>query len=382
MYRRISTDPSSSSQSIRVYTPHTPFVDDPNRLSHTELSELAIRFPPTKIMSLGDVHNQVGSLIPHMINPTVDRARSMIAFGPGPTFGSTRDSMVQSLMDLALTVAAGTLPGATCYIDLVPTAVVDIMLMFLTPKEQSCIRGTCGSMNSDVVRLTTVPTSYYIAGRVLWVATTTPSGRVWTPGIVLPCGIGDSSVIDMINPKSLESHVGYHIQCSHSYIVEYIPQSIIGRHTSTNPTIPMRPVPDVIQHTTTHTPYGYRPHQICAHGHYTNCCGRYGNKSTAPSQCCVLLFNPHITPRDVGLILPGVIGGRSITHTIESKAIEKLYGYAFSADGTDIYNEQFRQGGFFYPPANPLVHTHPVPDFQPPPSLTQLWSQLSNDNEN
>jgi len=59
-------------------------------------------------MTLGSVRAQVSCLIPHLCTPAITHTRELAAFGSGSTFSTTRNSIVQSLLDLALAIAGGT----------------------------------------------------------------------------------------------------------------------------------------------------------------------------------------------------------------------------------------------------------------------------------
>jgi hypothetical protein len=340
MYRPTSSS-SSSSSSHHQHLPYDEFKGsipdalsespvDQKDLSHQALADLAARYPPQPTMTLGSVRVQVSGLIPHIRIPALTHARELSASGSGPTFSTTRDSIVQSLLDLALVVAGGTLPGAVCHIARLPTDVEDIILVFLSPRTQSCVRGVSRSMDVAIRRLTELPLSYFSAGRVVWLA----SEGHWLPGIILPCGGGDSSVLDLINPRTYAGHVGYHIQCAESNRVEYIPRALIRRHTAIGVYTELPPAPAAITHDTTHTPYGDSPHEVCGHGHYITHCGRSGHQPTAPSQCCMLPHVPLINTPDVGTLRPDIISTtRHAAHTIAALTREKRHGYAFDADG-------------------------------------------------
>lgn len=340
MYRPTSSS-SSSSSSHHQHRPYDEFKGsipdalsespvEQKDLSHQALADLAARYPPQPTMTLGSVRAQVSCLIPHLRTPALTHARELTAFGSGPTFSTTRDSIVQSLLDLALAVAGGTLPGAECHIARVPTPVEDIVLAFLSPREQSCVRGVSRSMDVAIRRLTELTLSYFSAGRVVWLA----SEGHWLPGIILPCGEGNSSVLDMINPRTYAGHVGYHIQCAASNRVEYIPRALIRRHTAIGVYTELPPAPAAITHDTTHTPYGDSPHEVCGHGHYITHCGRAGHQPTAPSQCCMLPHAPLINTTDVGTLRPDIISTtHHAAHTTAALAREERHGYAFDADG-------------------------------------------------
>ena len=410
MYRPTSSS-SSISSSHHQHSPYDEFKGSfPDDLSespveqkdlpHQALADLAARYPPQSTITLGSVRTQVSCLIPHIRIPALTHARELIASGSGPTFSTTRDSIVQSLLDLTLAIAGGTLPGAGCHIARLPTPVVDIALAFLSPREQSCVRGVSRSMDVAIRRLTELPLSYFSAGRVVWLA----SEGHWLPGIILPCGVGDSSVLDLINPRTYASHVGYHIQCAESNCVEYIPRALIRRHTAIGVYTDLPPAPAAITHDTIHTPYGDSPHEVCGHGHYITHCGRAGHQPTAPSQCCILPYVPLINATDVGTLRPDIISAtHHAAHTTAALAREERHGYAFDADG-DYGAPRIHDplgddcGGYRAlaalayllgpPPAAgdyggipPLAPAAPVPTAPVPAPHHQRWGYYDSDDE-
>jgi hypothetical protein len=302
----------------------------PPVLSPDEIADRAARIPAQDPISPYAVIDLLSGVINHLRESVIEGNESYGEAGAFPTYATTRGDIMDSLRNIATALSGGTMPGNPCHITKIPSSVLDIAAGFLTPREQFVMRGVSPFMNVEIRRSTDHELGYYAPGRVLWVA----SKGQWKVGIILPCGVDESSIIDIVDPRTYTPHVGVHIQIGRD--VEYIPTNLLNEHTSScRNYADLKPPPLPIDHTTMNTPYGDCPHDICIYGYYPPK-SNLPHPPTAPSNCYIpdRPINVFYDVK-VGTLRPDLVSCDT-NHSHMTKALEReaIYGCAFEAGGT------------------------------------------------
>jgi hypothetical protein len=125
------------------------------------------------------------------------------------TYSSNNKSLIDMLMDLTLAISGGTFPGDSCYMDKLPTVILEIILTFLPYKNRCITQQVCKSMNTAVYEINIRYLSQLNVGCELWVS----RDKCWTTGTILSNFYDkQSSIVELIDIKSRIRYVGYNIR--------------------------------------------------------------------------------------------------------------------------------------------------------------------------
>jgi hypothetical protein len=158
------------------------------------------------------------------------------------SYSSNNKSLIYMLMDLTVAIAGGTLPGDPCYMNKLPSVILDIILTFLPYRDTCVTQRVCKSMNMSICKINTRSLLQLNDGCELWVT----HNKIWKRGTIISNFYNNhSSVVELIDIKSGTRHIGYNIKIDYSGSV-CIKQSDILRYTHTGsfdsiPKVPTRP---------------------------------------------------------------------------------------------------------------------------------------------